>query len=137
MAGGVTVFAGVDELPKVSLAVLAESLRAIMLCLHAGQEKVLINGEEVSRFRHRFLGHVCQQAGGVGGGARMWWADGVACKLGVQAPVEFHKAIFSTFRRNSIWLLTTHDVRLACVVQRDCEVSLLFLINVGVGEGTV
>lgn len=48
MAGGVTVFAGVDELPKVSLAVLAESLRAVMLCMHAGQEKVLVNGEEVS-----------------------------------------------------------------------------------------
>ncbi|CAM9120215.1 unnamed protein product, partial [Ectocarpus sp. 13 AM-2016] len=47
MAGGVTVFAGVDELPKVSLAVLAESLRAVMLCMHAGQEKVLVNGEEV------------------------------------------------------------------------------------------
>ncbi|CAM9401133.1 unnamed protein product [Ectocarpus fasciculatus] len=47
MAGGVTVFAGIDELPKVSLAVLAESLRAVMLCMHAGQEKVLVNGEEV------------------------------------------------------------------------------------------
>ncbi|CAM9106957.1 unnamed protein product [Hapterophycus canaliculatus] len=47
MAGGVTVFAGLDELPKVSLAVLAESLRAVILCLHAGQEKVLVNGEEV------------------------------------------------------------------------------------------
>lgn len=48
MAGGVTVFAGIDELPKVSLAVLAESLRAVMLCMHAGQERVLVNGEEVS-----------------------------------------------------------------------------------------
>lgn len=56
MAGGVTVFAGVDELPKVSLAVLAESLRAVMLCLHAGQETVLINGEEVSVSHRRFGG---------------------------------------------------------------------------------
>lgn len=48
MAGGVTVFAGVDDLPKVSLAVLAESLRAVVLCLHAGQDHVLVNGEEAS-----------------------------------------------------------------------------------------
>lgn len=48
MAGAVTVFAGVDALPKVSLAVLAESVRAVMLCLHAGQERVLVNGDEVS-----------------------------------------------------------------------------------------
>lgn len=48
MAGAVTVFAGVDALPKVSLAVLAESVRAVMLCLHAGQERVIVNGEEVS-----------------------------------------------------------------------------------------
>lgn len=47
-AGAVTVFAGVDALPKVSLAVLAESVRAVMLCLHAGQERVLVNGDEVS-----------------------------------------------------------------------------------------
>lgn len=65
MAGGVTVFAGVDELPKVSLAVLAESLRAVMLCLHAGQENVLINGEEVSGFIPGTDGG--QPAGGVGG----------------------------------------------------------------------
>lgn len=58
MAGGVTVFAGVDELPKVSLAVLAESLQAVLLCLHAGQEKVLINGEEVSGFSRGFRGQM-------------------------------------------------------------------------------
>ena len=51
MAGGVTVFAGVEGLPKVSLAVLSESLRAVLLCLHARQEKVLVNGEEVSCIR--------------------------------------------------------------------------------------
>lgn len=32
----------------MSLAVLSESLRAVLLCLHAGQDRVLINGEEVS-----------------------------------------------------------------------------------------
>lgn len=53
VAGGVAVFAGVEELPKVSLAVLAESMRAVLLCLHARQEKVLVNGEEVSRFQCR------------------------------------------------------------------------------------
>lgn len=53
MAGGVTVFAGVEELPKVPLAVLSESLRAVLLCLHARQEKVLVNGEEVSCFQRR------------------------------------------------------------------------------------
>ena len=42
------MFAGVEELPKVPLAVLAESLRAVSLCLHARQENVLVNGEEVS-----------------------------------------------------------------------------------------
>lgn len=42
------MLAGVNELPKVSLAVLAESLRAILLCLHAGQDRVLVNGEEAS-----------------------------------------------------------------------------------------
>lgn len=46
-AGAVSVFAGVNILPKVSLAVLAESLRAILLCLHTGQEKIVVNGEEV------------------------------------------------------------------------------------------
>ena len=46
-SGAVSLFAGVDALPKVSLAVLAESLRAVMLCLHAGQESVIVNGEEV------------------------------------------------------------------------------------------
>lgn len=46
------MFAGVEELPKVSLAVLAESLRAILLCLHTRQEKILVNGEEVSCFQH-------------------------------------------------------------------------------------
>lgn len=50
MAGGVTVVASVDELPKVSLAVLAESLRAVMLCLHAGQDRVLVNGDEASQW---------------------------------------------------------------------------------------
>lgn len=65
MAGGVTVFAGVDVLPKVSLAVLAESLRAVLLCLHAGQEKVLVNGDEASCNRgfERATGGMC----GVGG----------------------------------------------------------------------
>eukprot|EP00752_Nemacystus_decipiens_P006721 g6044.t1 len=47
MAGGVTVFAGVEELPKVSLAVLSESLRAVLICLHAQQEEVVVNGEKV------------------------------------------------------------------------------------------
>lgn len=46
-SGAVSLFAGADALPKISLAVLAESLRAVMLCLHAGQESVIVNGEEV------------------------------------------------------------------------------------------
>lgn len=54
MAGGVTVFAGVEELPKVSLAILAESLRAVLRCLHAQQENVLVNGEEVSCCQRRY-----------------------------------------------------------------------------------
>ena len=47
-AGAVSLFAGVDALPNVSLAVLAESLRAVMSCLHADQERVLVNGREAS-----------------------------------------------------------------------------------------
>lgn len=49
MVGGVTAFAGADEMPKVTLAVLAESMRAVLLSLHAGQEKVLVNGDEASQ----------------------------------------------------------------------------------------
>lgn len=66
MAGGVTVFAGVEELPKVSLAVLAESMRAVLLCLHARQEKVLVNGEEVS------LPTGISEIVSVGGPTRRW-----------------------------------------------------------------
>ncbi|CAM9357254.1 unnamed protein product, partial [Choristocarpus tenellus] len=46
--GGVTVVAGVDILPNLTLAVMTESLHAVASCLRAGQQSVLVNGQEVS-----------------------------------------------------------------------------------------
>lgn len=45
--GAVSIFAGVDRLPTTSLAVLVESLRAVALALHTGQDRILVNGDEV------------------------------------------------------------------------------------------
>ncbi|CAM9103796.1 unnamed protein product, partial [Discosporangium mesarthrocarpum] len=47
-AGGVTVVAGLDALPHLTLAVLVESLQAVAISLQAGREWVLVNGHEVS-----------------------------------------------------------------------------------------
>eukprot|EP00903_Cladosiphon_okamuranus_P016193 g14943.t2 len=89
VAGGVTVFAGVEELPKVSLAVLAESMRAVLLCLHARQEKVLVNGEEL-------LPWGSNNGGGGGGGGPFL---GFFATLAKQGPApQLPLAVRSTFR---------------------------------------